>query len=162
MTRHHGCVLSCKHACQLGSVPDMTLFLMSGGTFAASIFYFRCSSVFYFRPWLSYCCLPNLACVPVMRRNLVRGIGIQDQSSLPVCLTSLCSSFVLHSGLCRGGKETVWFTVKIWQKGNEETLSPTDLDTTQIGFAGIPAIYQLPCFPFSLSSHHHLPFVLYL
>lgn len=87
-----------------------------------------------------------------------------DQSLPLVCLSSLRSSFVLHSGLCRGGSETVRCTVKIWQKGNEETLSPTDPDTIQIGFARKPAIYHLSLLPFPLTPPpmSPLPFVLYL
>lgn len=73
--------------------------------------------------------------------------------SLFACRPS--AHLLFSSLLCRAGRETRRCTVKIWQRGNEETLSTTDLDTIQIGFAKIPVIYHLflSCFPFTPPIH---------
>lgn len=116
---------------------------MDVGTFTVSIFYFwrRTLGAAIFASQVQLVFL--LLAVILPKKSEDAG----DQSHLLVFLSSLRSSFVLRSARCRAGRETVRCTVKIWQKGNEETLSPTDLDTIQISFARIPATYHLSVFP---------------
>lgn len=98
---------------------------------------------------------------PVISCNLAWRIRGWEIRAIFFFASSLHSSFVLHSGLCRRGKETLRCAVKILEKGNEQTLSPTDLDTIQIGFARIPATHPLSLFCPRPNPHDPLPFVLY-
>lgn len=98
-------------------------------------------------PWWGYSCPPMLPRLTVISCNLA--VGIKEEIRSNPCLPhpptppGPLSSIVMKELRCLG------CTVQIWQNGNEETLSPTYLDTIQIAFARIPAIYHgsLPFHP---------------
>lgn len=98
-------------------------------------------------PWWGYSCPPMLPRLSVISCNLA--VGIKEEIRTNPCLPhpptppGRLPSIVMKELRCLG------CTVQIWQNGNEEKLSPSYLDTIQIAFARIPAIYHgsLP-FPF--------------
>lgn len=110
-----------------------------------TLYFPRCISasfIFCYSDFHSKPRCPILPCFPAMCCNLARGTRRWEIRAIYVFFAFffLCSAFVLHWRLCRGGGETVRCTVKLWRKGNEEMLSFTHLNTIQIGFAGIPVI----------------------
>ena len=123
------------------------LFLTDAGIFTVIIYF--CYSSIYSRSWRCYSCLAKSDMLSVICYNLSRGIGGWEMRAISLFACRPSAHLLFSSLLCRAGRETRRCTVKIWQRGNEETLSTTDLDTIQIGFAKIPVIYHLflGCFP---------------
>lgn len=114
------------------------------------IIYLCYSEIFFLfsTPWWGYSCPPMLPRLTVISCNLA--VGIKEEIRSNPCLPpptptppGPLPSIVMKELRCLG------CTVQIWQNGNEETLSPTYLDTIQIAFARIPAIYHgsLPFHP---------------
>lgn len=109
-------------------------------------FYFWYSSFFSFDLGAAILAFPRWHVFLLV--TTISGGRSEPSSSLAHLLFSI-QSFVEEEGRLR-------CTVKMWQKGNEETLSHSDLDTIQIGFARIPAIYHLSLYS-PLTSPHPTP-----
>lgn len=109
-------------------------------------FYFWYSSFFSFDLGAAILAFPRWHVFLLV--TTISGGRSEPSSSLAHLLFSI-QSFVEEEGRLR-------CTVKMWQKGNEETLSHSDLDTIQIGFARIPAIYHLSLYS-PLTSTHPTP-----